>query len=209
MKAPFAILVCLVLSAVLCIASPPVDDLRDGDLLFQDAQSAQSEAIRRATGFEFTHIGIFFLVDGEPMVLEAVGPVKATSLDSWIARGRDRRFAAMRLASRPDGLSPKEASALRKTCEGFLGLPYDAVFAWSDERIYCSELVYKGYIRALSIEIGRLRKLRDFDLSHPVVKAKLAERYGDDIPLDETVISPRDVFESKLLAPIASEDKEG
>jgi hypothetical protein len=39
----------------------------------------------------------------------------------------------------------------------------------------------------------------DFDLSHPVVQAKVRERFGDNIPLDETVVSPADIFNSPAL----------
>ena len=38
----------------------------------------------------------------------------------------------------------------------FLGRPYDLTFDWSHDRMYCSELVYKVYDRALGIKIGDL-----------------------------------------------------
>ena len=44
--------------------------------------------------------------------------------------------------------------------------------------------------RRLGIEIGALQKLREFDLTDPAVKAKMRERYGKKVPLDEPVISP-------------------
>jgi hypothetical protein len=67
-------------------------------------------------------------------------------------------------------------------------------FEWDDERIYCSELVYKIYKLGAGIEVGKLQKLSEFDLSNPIVKAKLVERYGTKIPLDEPVISPGAIF---------------
>jgi uncharacterized protein YycO len=72
-------------------------------------------------------------------------------------------------------------------------------FGWSDEKIYCSELVWKIYKRGADVEIGKLQQLSDFDLSSDIVKAKLKERYGDNIPMNETVISPAAIFESQLL----------
>jgi hypothetical protein len=39
----------------------------------------------------------------------------------------------------------------------------------------------------------------DFDLSHPAVKAKLEERFGSAIPLQETVISPSAMFDALEL----------
>jgi len=80
-----------------------------------------------------------------------------------------------------------------------MGAPYDWHFQWSDDRIYCSELVWKAYEQALDLELGALETFRDFDLTDPLVEATLAERFGDDVPLDEPVISPRGIFESALL----------
>src|SRR5581483_12204951 len=71
-----------------------------------------------------------------------------------------------------------------------LGIHYDLGFNWSDDELYCSEFVWKLYKHNLGIDIGKLRPLKDFDLSNPVVKQKLTERYGNNIPLNENMISP-------------------
>lgn len=76
---------------------------------------------------------------------------------------------------------------------------YDLYFEWNDERIYCSELVWKVYKQGAGVEIGRLQRLRELDLSHPAVRAKMKERYGGQIPLDEPVISPGTMFDSRNL----------
>ena len=60
----------------------------------------------------------------------------------------------------------------------------------SDERIYCSELVWNIFDRALGISVGKLESLGDFDLSSPAVKEKVKERWGESVPLDEDVIPP-------------------
>lgn len=49
-------------------------------------------------------------------------------------------------------------------------------------------------IKSLGIQVGRLQKLREFDLTVPAVQAKMKERYGNAVPLDETVISPGEMF---------------
>jgi hypothetical protein len=64
--------------------------------------------------------------------------------------------------------------------------------------VHCSELVWKLY-RDAGVELAALQRLRDFDLSHPIVRAKLTERYGQKLPLDEPVISPAALFESSVL----------
>ncbi|MDR2341894.1 MAG: hypothetical protein LBD84_02485 [Campylobacteraceae bacterium] len=44
-----------------------------------------------------------------------------------------------------------------------------------------------------------MQKLSDFDLSSDMTKTKLKERYGDNIPMNETVTSLVSIFESELL----------
>lgn len=65
--------------------------------------------------------------------------------------------------------------------------------------MYCSELIWKIYKNGLGIEIGRLEKLGDFDLSHELVHQTIYERFGENIPIDETVISPANIFNSENL----------
>ncbi|GAB5466308.1 MAG: hypothetical protein Kapaf2KO_17440 [Candidatus Kapaibacteriales bacterium] len=86
----------------------------------------------------------------------------------------------------------------------YLNKPYDIYFGWSDDRIYCSELVWKIYQRGAGIEIGELEKLSEFDLSHPIIQKIVRERYGSQVPLDETVISPAAMFNSDKLITIFS-----
>ncbi|MFT7606084.1 MAG: hypothetical protein ACI8VT_003682, partial [Saprospiraceae bacterium] len=62
-----------------------------------------------------------------------------------------------------------------------------------------SELVWKIYYQAFGIKIGELQKIKDFDLSDPVVKAKARERYGNNIPLEELIITPDRMFQSDKL----------
>jgi hypothetical protein len=44
-----------------------------------------------------------------------------------------------------------------------------------------------------------LRTLNEFDLSHPIVRVIVNERYGDSIPLEEPVVAPSDLYDSELL----------
>jgi hypothetical protein len=178
-------------------AAPP----RDGDVIFHTSRSAQSAAIQRATHSPYSHMGIILYRDGQPFVFEAVATVRYTPLARWIARGTGGRYAIKRLKR---ALTAKEIARLRAAADGYEGKPYDLYFEWSDARIYCSELVWKMYRDALDVELGDLQRLREFDLADPAVKAKLRERYGARIPLDESVISPVAVFESPLLETVPS-----
>lgn len=181
------------------------EKLQDGDIIFQTSRSAQSTAIRLATGSPYTHVGLIFQKDGGLYVLEAVEPVKYTSLKLWIKQGEGGHYVVKRLKDAGRLMSPDRVRTLRKEAERFLGRHYDLYFGWSDERIYCSELVWKAYERAFGIEVGNLQKLRDFNLGSEAVRQKLLERYGTQVPLGETVISPRAIFDSSLLETVRQE----
>ena len=192
---------------VLCImtascAAAPSTALRDGDIIFQTSQSSQSVAIQRATASPYSHMGIIFFRNHRPYVLEASATVRYTPLDDWIARGKGGHYVVKRLKD-ASALNAEGTSKLRSTAAQLLGRPYDLTFEWSDRRIYCSELVWKVYDRALHIDIGELQHLRDFNLDDPIVKAKMRQRYGNHVPLEETVISPGAMFQSPLLTTVA------
>jgi permuted papain-like amidase YaeF/Yiix C92 family enzyme len=177
-------------------ASPAI---RDGDIVFQTSRSSQSVAIQKATHSPYSHMGLVLYRKGRPFVLEAIGRVQYTPWSQWVARGVGGKFVVKRLRDATHALTPDAVAKLREAARPFVGRPYDLVFAWSDDSIYCSELVWKIYDRALGIRIGQLHSLRGLDLSDPIVRAKLNERYGDRLPLDEPVISPAAMFGASTL----------
>jgi hypothetical protein len=174
-------------------------ELHEGDIIFQTSQSSQSEAIQLATHSRFSHMGILFYEHSNWWVYEAVQPVKKTKLQDWIVRGKDGEFVVKRLKNATQILTPQHLETLKKVGYSYAGKKYDLAFSWSDEEMYCSELVWKMYQNALHIEIGKLQRLSEFDWSNPVVKHKLNERYGNKIPSNEWVISPQSMFDSPHL----------
>jgi Permuted papain-like amidase enzyme, YaeF/YiiX, C92 family len=173
--------------------------VREGDILFHTSRSAQSQAIQRATGSRYSHMGIVLYRSGRPCVFEAIATVRCTPLERWIARGAQGHFVVKRLRNAAPLLTPEARRRLHTSAAQLAGRPYDLTFEWSDQRIYCSELVWKLYERAFGVRIGELQRLRDFRLSDPMVQAKMRERYGDHVPLEEPVISPAAMFASPLL----------
>jgi len=190
------------LAALLPVCAAAAGSLRDGDIIFQSSRSGQSAAIQLATHSPYSHVGVIFLRDGKPFVYEAVATVRYTPLDAWKKRGDGGRYVVKRLKT---PLSAARAAKLRTAAGPFAGKPYDLYFEWSDERIYCSELVWKLYDQALGVKLGELQELREFDLTDPAVKAKLRERYGSHVPLDEPVVSPGAQFASPLLKTVVPE----
>jgi uncharacterized protein YycO len=180
------------------------DEIQNGDLIFQTSLSEQSKAIQLATKSEYSHCGIIFKEGNDYYVFEAIQPVKRTPLDKWIARGKDSEYVIKRLKNAEQVLTPTTISKMKQVGEEFRGKNYDLTFEWSDDKIYCSELIWKIYQRATGIEIGKLEKLSDFDLTSDAVKKKMKERYGNKIPLNEIVISPASIFNSELLVTVKS-----
>lgn len=178
--------------------SNAVTQLKDGDIVFQINQSGQGKAIQIATHSKFTHCGVIFKENNVLMVYEAVQPVKKTRLTEWVKFGENNSYEVKRLKN-ATGMTDADLDKMKTKFNEYEGKNYDLYFGWSDEKIYCSELVWKLYSDALDIELGALQKLKDFDLRHPAVKEKLKERYGDKIPFEELVISPAAIYESNLL----------
>ncbi|MDR0673695.1 MAG: YiiX family permuted papain-like enzyme [Zoogloeaceae bacterium] len=189
---------CLVLPGM-AHAETPLPAILEGDIIFQTSRSSQSLAIQRATKSEYSHMGVIFREGDETLVYEAVQPVRKTPLAAWIKRGAGGKFALRRLRAHTQILTPPTLEKMKAIAASHLGKAYDLTFEWDDERLYCSELVWKIYKHGANQEVGKLQKLGDFDLSDNAVQAKLRQRFGSQIPLETTVISPAAIFSSELL----------
>lgn len=135
----------------------------------------------------------------------AVQPVKSTRLGEWVNRGEGGHFVVKRFRDADRLLKPAQLQKLKAEGTKLQGKDYDLYFEWSDDRIYCSWLVWKMYKRALGIEVGRTQHLGDFDLSDPAVSAKIRERWRGDPPKRGIVISPAAMFESDQLITVFSQ----
>lgn len=173
--------------------------MKDGDIIFHKSLSSQSEAIALATHSEYTHCGIVYKIENNYFIYEAIEPVRMTPLIEWMGRGKGGAFVVKRLKDAEQVLTAEKLQRLKEVGDRFKGRHYDIHFEWTDEKMYCSELIWKVYKEATGLEIGKLQKLRDFDFSSDLVKQKMKERYGKKIPLDEFVISPSSIFNSELL----------
>ncbi|SHF75703.1 YiiX family permuted papain-like enzyme [Pedobacter caeni] len=176
-----------------------IAEMKNGDLIFQTSVSRQSKAIQQATHSKYSHCGIVYKDGADYFVYEAIEPVRLTPLKEWIARGAEGHFAIRRLKDAEKVLTPSVLNKMRIVGDRFKGKHYDLYFDWTDDRIYCSELIWKVYKEATGLELGKLAQLKDFDLSSVAVKEKMKERYGSKIPMNETVISPESIYNSELL----------
>ena len=83
-----------------------------------------------------THVGMVVFRKGQPFVIEAVGPVKYTPLDSFVARGMSGYFTVHRVKG---GLSSRQKRRLTRSANRFKGRPYDRKFRWDDSRVIPAE----------------------------------------------------------------------
>jgi hypothetical protein len=200
----FLPLILFILSGFITVPSSTIPSFQEGDVVFQSSHSSQAKAIQLATNSPYSHCGIIFKEkNGAFVVYEAVQPVKKTPLQQWIDQGHGQYYVVRRLKNAPTVLTPEIIGKMKKDFLQYEGKNYDLYFGWSDDRIYCSELVWKLYKNTTQLEVGEKQLLKEFDLSHPLVKMKLKERYKDAIPYEEPVISPAAIYQSPLFETVA------
>ncbi|MGV3663759.1 MAG: YiiX/YebB-like N1pC/P60 family cysteine hydrolase [Prosthecobacter sp.] len=195
MKQPLLLwLTCLALTGCASADTAHAYTPQHGDILFQSLPHMPViDAIEGSTRSPYSHCGIVVKRDGAWRVLEAIGPVKLTRLELWIAQGRGGAFAVTRL--KPP-FQPK-VDAMITAAEKFMGLPYDIQYEMDDRKIYCSELIYKGFKEATGQELGKIVKLGDLDWKpHAEVVRAIA---GDPPPLEREMITPRDLAQAEQL----------
>lgn len=179
--------------------------LRSGDIVFQDSSphSGQAEQIKALTRSDWSHCGIYFKrANGGAVVIDGNGGRGAVPWEEWRSSGAGGRFSAYRLRNE---LSDEQVRRLRAAVDRYDRRPYDLKFAWDDKAIYCSELIWKAYHDALELEVGRVERLRDFNLKSPLAR-QLIEREGSWGTVanalahgNERVVSPQAIADSNLL----------
>ena len=173
---------------------PTVRGVRDGDVVFHRSTSSQADAIAVATGSRYTHMGIVRIVDGAPMVLEAVQPVRLTPLAEWRSRGRTGTFAARRHPDADVVWTKPTLERLDALQAEWLGRSYDARFEWDDARLYCSELVHKAF-GAAGVELAPLRTVASYGITDRRTLAAIRQRWGR-FPAELEVIAPSDLYDA-------------
>ena len=193
---PYKRLVFTVLMSCLSNTAIFAKGFQTGDIIFHTSKSSQSIVIQKATASPYSHMGMIVYRNGKPWVLEAIQPVKYTPFDAWTKRGVNQHYVVKRYHK---NLNAEQQVRLVKSAEMHLGKNYDLYFGWGDDAIYCSEIVWKAYDQALGIQLAPLQKLKQFDLTDSKVKTLMSQRYGKNVPLNETVIAPNAIYNSKKL----------
>lgn len=196
MRKVLSLIVVLVFASATACAQQESAEPQDGDIVFHESKSEQSPIIKLAQQSKWTHCGIVFHIGEKAYVYEASNTVKFTPLKEWIARGKDGVYCAKRLKT---PLSAPAISKMKSVGAKYKGKPYDKWFQWSDNKMYCSELVWKIYTQGADIELCTPEQFSDFNLSAPGVKKLIKERYGDSFDASERIVSPQALYKSELL----------
>ena len=150
--------------------------LEPGDILFQDSDCGPfCESIEKVTngvsGAKFSHVGLLTTnAANEYVILEAItAGVVETPLDSFFTRSYDEngnsKVVVGRLKQEHKSLIP---TAL-KFAEGQLGRAYDDVFDITNDKYYCSELIYDAFKHANNDE--PIFQLQPMTFNDPDTKA--------------------------------------
>lgn len=160
-----------------------------GDLIFQSLpHSRLVDAIEGATGSPYSHCGIVGMYRDQWVVYEAYGEVEQTPLPKFLFRGRDQGFAAYRLTERYRHHIP----AMMRSVQNYLGRPYDIHYEMDDEKIYCSELIYKAFADASGGErLGAPVKFGE--LNWQPYTETIDDIEPGAVPLDREIITPKDL----------------
>ena len=175
---------------VVTATKDPIEDVREGDVIFQTSLSQQSPLIKMGTRSTITHCGVVVMKDGKPYVLETQKTLVLTPLKKFIARGKDSKYWHKR---------PK-LDNIKIKYSGYLGKPYDLAFKFDNGKFYCSELIYDVYLNQLGIELCKPKTIDDYLIlgSHRIPKIKRAMKKRG-ITMEQYAVAPVDVFNSKEL----------
>lgn len=179
---------------------PPESSLKNGDIIFVSSSAfEEARAIQTVSKSPMTHCGILFKEGNDWFVYEAVQPVKKTPLKDFHKTDDGETYVVRRLKEADQVLTQQNLDKMQKYLQAQEGKDYDHLFGWGDDKMYCSELVWKAYYDATRLKVGQVQMIGDFDLSDPLVKKHVEARYGKNVPVTEPTIPPGRIYESRRL----------
>lgn len=173
---------------------------KPGDMIFQSlSRNKLVNAIEGVTESRISHCGIVGREGGRWVVYEAYsGGVQATPLRAYLFRGRGYGYAVHRLKPEYQSYVPETL----RCAQTYLGRPYDIRYRLDDEKIYCSELIYKAYRQASGDALGQL--VRFGDLNWQPHESAITYFEGGPVPLDREMITPIDLSKAPQLEKVYS-----
>lgn len=193
------VLILLVVIWGCAVCSPSIPEgynVHEGDFVFQSLpHSDLVDAIEGITQSPYSHCGIVEKKNGDWYVIEALGSVHETEISQWIQRGRDGHFVAYRL----NKVLEVKTETILDAAREYFGRPYDIHYEFDDEKIYCSELIFKAVKKATGIELGKVQTIAELNWKpYEVVALAIEGR----MPLERRLITPKAITEAKELIKI-------
>lgn len=188
----------LCLGALIGVAAgtqPPEVPLQSGDVVLQASTSERSALIRKASRSPYSHVGIVEVAKDGVFVLEAIQPVSRTPLAKWVKRGEGGWVTVLR----PKALDVATRNRVVAAAKKELGKPYDSLYRWDDERLYCSELVVKAFARGASLSVGQQEVVKTLELSDE--ELALAAKLG--VSASQTLVTPGSLVSDEAFEVVA------
>ena len=192
----------LTLTARMMIANAEAStgEYQVGDMIMQSDEFKSAAGIKILSGSKYNHVGIIVEKNGTLYVAEALGRVVYTDIDEYINRGQEHVHIRLN-----DELTDSDKTKISKAVKKYVGKRYDAALSWSDDRMYCSELVQKVYKDALEINVATERKIKQHGMVVfvPLLKSGVIEVPAvfsdvvENIDTDEIVVTPADILRSE------------
>ncbi len=152
-----------------CFHSENKFQIKKGDLLFQDLDCGPvCDAIESVThgidGADLSHVAIVSRIEkGKVYVVEAFSEgVEEVKFDDFVSRAYDKHHNPKILVGRVK-LDQKLIDAAVGRAMALIGHKYDPAFDISDNRYYCSELLYEAFRDADSKPIFELNPMTFID----------------------------------------------
>jgi hypothetical protein len=188
-----------------CKKNADVSMFSEGDIIFQNKKSNETDLLSFISKAKYNNAGVVFKIKGKFYVLEADQPVQLAPIQSWIQDGRDNSYELKRLTEYKTIMTPENIEKLNAVRKDFMGKPKDLSFDWDDKALYCGELVWKIFKKALDAALCEPQALADFDLSDPEIRERIEKTYGKKVPLYEDLVTTENIFNSPLLETVCKQ----
>ncbi len=135
-------------------AQTNVNAIKTGYLVFQDMDCGDlCDAIEKVTishhGNSFSHMGLCYWRNDSLYVIEAIGKgVLLTPYQAFINRSADAAGKPKIKIARVKNHYSNLAQRAVTVALSYVGTPYDSYYIMGDDKLYCSELMYRAFYEA-------------------------------------------------------------
>ena len=186
-----------------CQSTKPSEDIQiqTGDLLFQQWDSSPfAKAINAVTEGaheeDYAHVGLVLSLGDSLQVLEAVTKegVVLRPLDAFLQASVNEKGKPKVAIGRPQQDFSEAIPDINTWALSKVGMPYDSLFVYGNEKYYCSELIHDAFNN--NVKGGDVFHLAPMTFKDPNTKdffpiwVDYFAAYNEAIPEDEPGINP-------------------